>query len=181
MPIRTITEEWRDVVGYGGRYQVSNVGRVRTLERKYGRNKTVEPGLRKCQVNFGYSVVMLRRDGDFRSRRVHRLVLEAFVGPCPDGHETRHLNGHKLDNRVKNLAWGTRSENARDKIRHGTSLKGRRSWVSWENAILTEDDVREIRSLDGTTISTAELGSRYGVSGMTIANVIARRAWQRVE
>lgn len=53
-------------------------------------------------------------------RYVHRLVLEAFVGPCPPGKQCRHLNGDKADNKLTNLAWGTPSENNYDRVRHGT-------------------------------------------------------------
>ena len=54
------------------------------------------------------------------TRLVHRLVLEAFVGPRPEGMVARHLNGDPGDNRLENLAWGTQSENNYDKVRHGT-------------------------------------------------------------
>ncbi len=54
-----------------------------------------------------------------KPRTVHRLVLEAFVGPCPPGMQCRHLDGNPANNRLENLAWGTHAENAADKIRHG--------------------------------------------------------------
>lgn len=57
-----------------------------------------------------------------RAKRLylHRAVLEAFVGPCPDGYECRHLDGNPTNNRVENLVWGTPSENMQDRWRHGT-------------------------------------------------------------
>ena len=68
----------------------------------------------------GYQRVNLIRDGKPRSFRVHRLVLLAFVGPCPKGMQARHLNGNSSDNRLANIAWGTPEENYADIHRHGT-------------------------------------------------------------
>lgn len=62
----------------------------------------------------------------FRGRYVHHLVLEAFVGPRPHGMQCRHINGNSLDNRLKNLAWGTPSEDNYDRVRHGTHQHSRR-------------------------------------------------------
>lgn len=62
-----------------------------------------------------------------KSYRVHRLILETFVGPCPVGMEGRHLDGNKQNNHLTNLAWGTPKENGKDRILHGTSLRGERS------------------------------------------------------
>ncbi|GAC81679.1 HNH endonuclease [Gordonia malaquae] len=62
----------------------------------------------------------LRVDIDLGRHFVHRLVMETFVGPCPSGMEVRHLNGEPADNRLENLAYGTRSENVLDSVAHGT-------------------------------------------------------------
>lgn len=68
----------------------------------------------------GYRRVRVVANGRRTKKPIHQLVCEAFHGPKPDGHEVRHLNGNRQDNRPSNLAWGTRSENARDRTRHGT-------------------------------------------------------------
>jgi hypothetical protein len=71
----------------------------------------------------------------------HHLVLETFVGPCPTGMECRHLNGDRSDNRLANLCWGTKVENAADRERHGTQPRG--SKIPWSR--LTEADIPVLR------------------------------------
>jgi len=103
-------ETWLPVVGREGLYEVSNHGRVRSLVR------SVPLILSPSQTRDGHLRVQV---GHGRSRYVHHLVLEAFVGPRPPELMCRHLNGDPADNRVENLSWGTSAENQLDTIRHG--------------------------------------------------------------
>ena len=64
-------------------------------------------------------IVVLSKKGRKKEERVHRLVLEAFVGPLPDGMVTRHLDGNPLNNHISNLQYGSQSENGLDTVRHG--------------------------------------------------------------
>jgi hypothetical protein len=116
-----VTEEWRDVVGLEGLYQVSSHGRVRSLDRvitrKTGAKQSYKGKLLKpALLKVGYLYVNIRG-----SKAVHRLVLEAFVGPCPEGMECRHLDGTRTNNHLSNLRWGTSSENNQDILDHGTN------------------------------------------------------------
>lgn len=114
-------EEWRPIPGFDGRYEVSDQGRVRSLIR--GRILSPKP-----ERHSGYMCIELRPQPRLaKTLRVHRLVLEAFVGPRPDGMLARHLNGNPTDNRLANLAWGTPLENAADTTRHGTHNNGRKT------------------------------------------------------
>ena len=118
-------EAWKPVDGHDG-YEVSNLGRVRSKRRVIRRCDGViqsAPGTVLVANRTGkgrdYLTVHLYSGGKRHARKVHQLVLETFVGPRPEGHEVRHLNGDSMDNRLENLAYGTHSENVRDVIRHG--------------------------------------------------------------
>ena len=125
-------ERWKPVVGWEGFYEVSDRGRVRSCERtidypasKRARPYTavVAPKMRKQTpaAQGKYLAVTLIRPGVPQQKPyVHTLVLEAFVGPRPDGLVCRHRNGNNHDNRLRNLAWGTYAENNRDTVQHGT-------------------------------------------------------------
>lgn len=105
---------WLPVVGYEGLYQVSDDGSLNTKSR---RGEWIPRAI--CTDKNGYRRVTLSLDGKKYCRLVHHLVLEAFVGPRPEGHECRHLNGNPGDNRLENLQWGTSTENSFDVVRHG--------------------------------------------------------------
>jgi hypothetical protein len=111
-------ENWRAVVGYEGHYVVSDSGRVRSLKR---RQFDGSPNyLRWGNDVDGYASVDLWRDSKPTRKRIHILVARAFLGPCPLGHEVRHLDGNRKNPRLSNLAYGTRGDNVRDKRVHGT-------------------------------------------------------------
>lgn len=106
-----VEPEWRDVPGWENLYRVSDAGDVFSL--RAGRNLKPRP------ETDGHTSVVLCLDGRREPWLTHRLILSAFVGPCPEGLEGCHDNGIPDDNRLANLYWGTRSENTFDKIRHG--------------------------------------------------------------
>ncbi len=111
-------ERWLPLPGYEGLYDVSDHGRVRSWHpwRSHPvpreRSQYVRPD--------GHMGVGLNKNGVQWSAKVHLLVMSAFVGPRPDGMETRHLDGDPANNVLPNLAYGTKSENALDSVRHGT-------------------------------------------------------------
>lgn len=117
-------ETWLPVVGYEGRYEVSDQGRVRSWLRVLNPPRV----LRLAMHPTGYHTVELTNsDGRRRTQRVHRLVTRAFLGPRPVDREVRHLDGVKTNNALTNLAYGTRSENERDKVAHGTHHSTRKT------------------------------------------------------
>ena len=119
-------EQWRDVVGYSGYYEVSNLGRVRSVDRiitSTGRSsQTLKGRILKTYLRgtYGYASVNMSKDGVVQCLYVHRLVAEAFIGPCPQNYQVRHGSKGKNNNSVTNLCYGTPSEDGLDKRRDGT-------------------------------------------------------------
>src|SRR5688572_6260712 len=123
-----MSETWKPVVNFEELYEVSSHGRVRSLGRvtiqKNGRIRQLSPRILKpIHFGTGYAKVNLygRGHNGGAQRLIHHLVLEAFVGPCPEGMECRHVDGSPPNNRLDNLSWGTHVENEADKRRHGTA------------------------------------------------------------
>lgn len=121
-------ERWLPVVGHPG-YEVSDLGRVRGVDRVVVRSNGAPQTIAGHEVlpfpgnTLGHRKVRLAD----RPRWVHHLVLNAFVGPRPAGMEACHGPGGALDNRLVNLRWGTREDNARDQLRYGTNARMRRT------------------------------------------------------
>jgi hypothetical protein len=123
-------ETWRPIPGHSG-YEVSDLGRVRSIDRaviKMTRGRPVPHRLKgrvlkPGTTGRGYLMVVLGHGG---ATYVHHLVLQAFVGPRPDGHEAAHGDGNRTNNRLVNLRWATPKENAADRYRHGTVMFGSR-------------------------------------------------------
>lgn len=112
-------EEWRTVPGFE-KYKVSSLGRIETTHSK--RIEYSPPRIlnqRKPGPN-GYILYALSGDHGISSRTLHSIVLESFVGPCPEGMEACHENGIRCDCRLVNLRWDTRKANHQDSVRHGT-------------------------------------------------------------
>jgi len=124
--------EWRAVTGFEGFYEISDDGQVRSIDRwiLIRGNRTFLRGVpRKAfpKPRTGHLAVVLRREGQHYSRHVHTLVLEAFVGPRPDGYECCHRDGNVNNNHVSNLYWGTRADNYNDSVRHKTHNQRRKT------------------------------------------------------
>jgi hypothetical protein len=130
-----MSDYWREIPGWEGFYEVSYRGEVRSMTRRIPNNRGFDvvrnAQLRRQQTDKqGYKIVPLSRAGNHQLRKVHQLVLEAFVGPRPFPEaQTLHINGDSGDNRLENLKWGTAKENGRDKSNHGSN-KGHRNGFS---------------------------------------------------
>lgn len=116
-------EIWKDIQGFEGMYQISNLGKVRSLDRKSENGKTLRGKIRTLvRSGKGYLGVGLRSDGKQVRYYVHRLVAMAFVEGYDEGKEVNHINENKHDNRAVNLEWVSRVEN----LSHGTGRKRQR-------------------------------------------------------
>lgn len=164
-------EVWKDIPGYEGLYQASNMGRVRSLPRvvdrgRWGssciRGRTLKPGSNK-----GYQFVILRRNGKSETRFIHRLVAETFIGPLPEGLCTRHMDGNPGNNAVSNLEYGTGSENQLDLYQY-------RGY----HHRLHPAEVLEIRSKLASGERAVDIAKDYGVSRSLISEIKAGRCYR---
>lgn len=176
-------EEWRPVPGWDGMYEVSSLGRVRSLARVVarsdGRTQTFPAKLRKaCPVNGGYLAVHLCRNGKPQSFPIHRLVALAFLGPPPPQMEVCHGDGDRRNNELSSLRWGSHHDNLMDRLAHGTDNRGEK-----HNMVkLCEEDVLAIRAAHAAGgVTHADLARRHGVSTSLIQLIIARRRWGWLE
>ena len=170
--------KWKDHPDYVGYYQVSDNGRVRSVDRlvncDYGQRVSHGKELTLGDRGDGRMIVAFWRDNKQKMMRVHRLVLETFIGPCPDGMECRHLDGDAANNNISNLAWGTRKENDADKVAHGTTARGEQQGASK----LREWDVKWIRWFtDNGYASNRYLADVFGVCQAQISRIHTRQEW----
>jgi len=164
------SEAWRPIAGCEGTYEVSDQGRVRRVET--GRI------LKTFADQHGYRLVRLYLWGESTTRKVFHLVADAFLPKKgPTDTVVRHLNDDPFDNRVCNLARGTRLDNAADAIRNGKSAQG----ITHGLAKLTEDQVREIRRLYATgNFTQREIALQFGVDQTTISPIVNRQTWKHI-
>ena len=168
-------EIWEPV--YEGFYAVSNLGAVKRL--KSGHRTHIGKKLSPVVNGYGYCQAGLSIRGKAYTKRIHSLVMSAFVGQCPRGLQINHKNGIKTDNRLENLEYITPRENIRHSIEKlGNSFQGENNGC----AILTENQVREIRkTYIPHKVTLAFLAKKYGVSLDCIYTVIHKIKWKHIK
>ena len=119
MKENSIEEEWKDIKDYEGLYQISNFGRVKSLERINKNNRKVrERILKQSKDNMGYYMVGLSKYGKEKTRTIHRLVAETFINN-PNGYNyINHIDCNKTNNKVENLEWCTQKYNVQEAFRN---------------------------------------------------------------
>lgn len=147
-------ERWLPVVGFEGLYEVSDLGRVRSL--RTDRVLSTEMN----HLRGGYVRVKFSINRKWHRSLVHRLVLEAFVGPLPEGMVTRHLNGEPTDNRLENIVYGTQSENQHDAVRHGRNWAANKTHCA-NGHLLDGDNVRMDRGRRKCVSCERQRGREY--------------------
>lgn len=180
MSVMSSDEEWMPVVGYEGHYEVSSLGRVRSVGRTVewrGFPKRLKGVVLSENTATTYTTVILSMYGVRATPTIHSLVLRAFHGPKPYGAQARHMNGDKRCNWVSNLSWGTSKENGNDKVIHGTSPRGERN----VKAKMTVDTVKAMRKDRRGGMTTTALGEKYGVGQPTASAICLGKLWSFVE
>lgn len=151
-------------------FEVSSSGMIRHLFTKRDRDFWIG--------KTGYVYVSLRKNGNGRSYPflVHRMVAEAFLGPCPKGQEVRHLDGDPGNNHYKNLKYGTAKENGEDKKKHGRAVRGEDNG----NAKAPDNDVAEMRRLYAARLlNQYQIADKFGISQAQVNNILLMK--QRTE
>lgn len=184
-------EIWKDIPGFEGYYQASNLGNIKSLDRtiatknRWGQDnprkykgKAIKPQFSKV----GYYVVKLNTGKFSRSYYIHHLVMKSFT-PNPDPirlSNINHKDGNKLNNRLENLEWCTPKQNTRHGIEMGlTPVPGK--GTDNPRAQLVEEQVHQIRDLYKTNQYTYnQLGNMFNVSKHTIADIVLKRNWQHI-
>ena len=177
---KELKEVWRNIPKYEGLYQVSNLGKVRSLDRHVKdsnneRRRFLKGKLLKHGITNKYQHVTLCIKSEQKTYSVHCLVMLAFKGTPPKDKEVAHNNGVRDDNKLTNLRYATKVENSLDRIEHGTSNKGERHGRTH----LTETDVRVIRKISKQFLGK-ELARRYNVSTAVISNILSRKSWVHI-
>lgn len=171
-------EEWRPVLGYEGIYSVSNLGQVKVHARtsphwQGGTLRRPERILKLGIDTDGYQHAGLTKDGRLRTRKVHLLVLEAFIGPKPEGLQVAHGDGCRTNNQLTNLRYDTPKGNIADRVRHGTQLRGE----AVKSARLTAAQVASIRA---STKSLRGITAEFGISKTQASRIRRNLSWSHV-
>lgn len=176
-------ERWRPIGDYEGWYEVSNQGRVRSLDR-ITRTQSLPMRARgkilKAHLTRGREYVTLYRDAHTKPAKaqVHRLVAAAFIGPCPDGRQVNHIDGDPTNNAITNLEYVTPKENCHHAWATGLAQhRGSRHHM----ARLTEEDIPIIRQELSHGASPKALGRQYGVTHSAIIAIRKGRSWAHIK
>lgn len=173
-------EEWKTIKDFPN-YQVSNMGRIRSIDRidsrgYYQKGKLLRPYKR---LKDGYLKINLYNKNTIHTKYVHRIVLETFKCNTINNMECCHNNGNRSDNKIKNLRWGTHKENSLDVIKHGTQYypSGSKHGMSK----LTESQVLKIREkYNKENTNKKILAKEYGVSYTTIREIVNKHLWKHI-
>jgi len=172
-------EQWKPVPDYEGFYEVSDLGRVRSLPRPHTPNKRSYEGriLSEKSRRGKYRAAHLCKPGEKTFiAYVHHLVLLAFVGPRPTDAVACHNNGNRDDNRLANLRWDSLLGNARDAITHGVTRRGVRN----PSAKLVEEDVVRIREMVLFGARRREVEAIFGICRSRADCIVRRGTWRHI-
>lgn len=168
-------EIWKDIEGYKGLYQVSNLGRLKSLVKR-GNKK---PRILKQQFRNGYKRVALTdSNGIKKNKSVHLLVLSSFYGH-KIGYECNHIDGNKSNNNINNLEWLTRSENQKHAFKNKLQIPLKGSEVN--HSKLCRNDVLQIRSVyEQGWFTYQQIADAWGVTKANIYSIVKNKSWRHL-
>jgi len=167
-------EQWKEIPGYPT-YQVSDHGNARSVKQFASSGYKIK-NLSIIVDKRGYSRIPVRKNGKPKLVSLHRVILIAFRGDCPPGHESCHNDGDPTNNFLYNLRWDTLSKNWCDRFQHGTATTG----TTNPSAKLTVDEVIEIRKLHKTGHSLSHLSDKYNICRSNVHSIVTNKTWKYV-
>lgn len=178
-------EIWKDIQGYEGHYQVSNLGAIKSFPKRFYHVISKKYVFKKEKIirdkatnHYGYYNVILRKEGEPKFYLIHRLVAQHFIPNPENKPQVNHKNGIKIDNRVENLEWVTQQENITHAI--STGLKNTKGEMHCRHK-LTEGDVLAIRGkYKFVKHGCRKLAEEYNVSTSSIHGIIQRTTWRHI-
>lgn len=177
-------EVWKDIKGFKGYYQVSNLGRVKSLDRRvtYSDKKihNLKGKVLKPMINMhGYEIVDLRKDKKRKTSKIHRLVAIAFLDNPKNKPQVNHIDGIKLNNNSENLEWVTNTENIKHAYKNGliNTAKGERHAQSK----LTKEQVLEIRKIYSKGgLTQKQVGEKFGIDQTHVSDIVNKKSWSHI-
>lgn len=175
-------EKWRPVGGYVGYYEVSNIGRVRSVDRlityKDGRvGKFIGKVLKSGANKKGYPIVYLSKNSKKFTVTIHRLVAMAFIKKIDGKNQVNHIDGIKDNNNVTNLEWCNNSENQLHAFRNGLKTPERGS--DRYNSVINELTAKKVKKLL-LRMSANKVSIKTGVSIHIVKDILRNRSWRHV-
>jgi hypothetical protein len=173
-------ELWIPIKRFGGLIEASSHGHIRTVTRTVrqgrgvGHERIIPARLLKPRRHpWGYGWVEFMIAGTQHAEFVHRLVAEAFFGPCPEGQYVLHGDNDPANSHIDNLRYGTPSENCEDKLLHGTQPHG--EGIPWSK--LTETQVVDMRARRASGEALGKIAADFGVTDVYVWQITTGRKW----
>jgi len=171
-----VIEIWKPIINYENLYEISNCGRIKRL---IGHRCIKGRILKQEKCKNGYLRVTLCKRGVCKRYLVHRLVLETFIGSCPEGMEGCHNDGNRGNNFTENLRWDTHKNNGQDALNHGSYSN--RKGIRGSNVRLKDNDIIKIKELHRRGVTSKEIGKIFGISVGHVNNIIIGRCWTHIK
>ena len=166
-----MTEIWKDIEDYEGKYEVSNLGRIKSLKRLDSIGKPIKERILKSSSWHGYLKIRLCKNGKTHSFRINRLVAIHFVANPDSKPQVNHIDGNKTNNSVTNLEWNNSSENLTHASKNGL-LK--------PFSKLTKEEVKSIRALKDKGISQENIGKMFNISRREVGYIHNKKCWVNI-
>ena len=177
-------ENWKDIAGFEGFYQVSDKGRIQSLDREIHNSWNgwtfIKGKISKQFLNQnGYPYVNLCKEGKVKQETVHRLVAQAFI-PNPENKPyINHIDANIINAEAINLEWSTPSENTQHMLKLGRG--GRRGGKHAPHSKLTEEQVIEIRKFHKEGVTQYRLAKNYKITNQAVNNILTFKSWKMEE